>query len=320
MGAPGPRAVARLRAWPFAPHTASTAPRPPRGRTGQDGAVTPAVPAHAQQTLVGGQRQDGRGGGDGRGCLCHPARGRGAGSGRPPGAGGRTQAQSPSLAAPAKHRVPVLTPSVQTPHRQGPESRAAQEAPPLGARPLPGPSQSVSRGTACPPRPAMRKWAPGRGFSWAAASGRGRGRALGLRLGRRPPRGRPLSRATPSCCAPSSGEAGVITLLQDEEVEADRGQTVGSPGLTPEPGPGLAPHLPLGRPLPLRHPRRPWLGPTRPPGCSSGSQPVELSCLPWGGSGAQRAPQEAWGHPTLSPAGGPREALSLSLPLRPAPG
>lgn len=177
MGAPGPRAVARLRAWPFAPHTASTAPRPPRGRTGQDGAVTPAVPARAQQTLVGGQRQDGRGGGDGRGCLCHPARGRGAGSGETPGGWGEDPGSEPVPRCARQAQGPCAHALRADPAQTGTRVPRGPGGPPAGPRPLPGPSQSVSRGTACPPRPAMRKWAPGRGFSWAAASGRGRGRA-----------------------------------------------------------------------------------------------------------------------------------------------
>lgn len=178
MGAPGPRAVARLRAWPFAPHTASTAPRPPRGRTGQDGAVTPAVPARAQQTLVGGQRQDGRGGGDGRGCLCHPARGRGAGSGETPGGwgGGPRLRARPSLRPPSTGSLCSRPPC--RPRTDRDPSPARPRRPPRWA---PVHCQAPHRASpggqpAPPPRPAMRKWAPGRGFSWAAASGRGRGR------------------------------------------------------------------------------------------------------------------------------------------------
>lgn len=320
MGAPWPRAVARLRAWPFAPHTASTAPRPPRGRTGQDGAVTPAVPARAQQTLVGGQRQDGRGGGDGRGCLCHPARGRGAGSGETPGGWGEDPGSEPVPRCARQAQGPCAHALRADPAQTGTRVPRGPGGPPAGRPSTARPLTERLQGTACPPPPGHEEVGAWPGLQLGCGLWPREGSGPGSAPRPATPSGRPLSRATPSWRAPSSGEAGVITLLQDEAVEADRGQTVGSPGLTPEPGPGLAPHLPLGRPLPLRHPRRPWLGPTRPPGCSSGSQPVELSCLPWGGSGAQRAPQEAWGHPTLSPAGGPREALSLSLPLRPVPG
>lgn len=189
MGAPGPRAVARLCAWPFAPHMASTAPRPPRGRTGQDGAVTPAVPARAQQTLVGGQRQDGRGGGDGRGCLCHPARGRGAGSGETPGGWGEDPGSEPVPRCARQAQGPCAHALRADPAQTGTRVPRGPGGPPAGRPSTARPLTERLQGDSLPPPPGHEEVGAWPGLQLGCGLWPREGSAPGLRLGRRPPRG-----------------------------------------------------------------------------------------------------------------------------------
>lgn len=242
--------------------------------------------------------QDGRGARD-RQTVAEPA-GPGGGEpsqGRPQEAAGRAPGSDAVICCACQAQGHCAHALRQLPHTWGPGSPASREASPRVTSPAARPLMERLPGRQPSPW-AMRKWVPGRGFSWAEASGRGRGEAPGPPA---TPSGRPLPR--PSSLSPLSPVHSQLSRLRPmrpgsllwfgmrrsrprEVTCTDRGQTVGSPGLTPEPSPDPAPHLPPGRPLLLRHRHcpRPWLGPTRPPCCSLGSKPSELSCLPWGGS------------------------------------
>lgn len=148
--------------------------------TGKDGAGRGRDPGGSRPcpANTSGGPKTGRQGGWGRAGVPVPpgpgARSRLRGDPRGLGGGPRLRAR-PSLRPPSTGSLCSRPPC--RPRTDRDPSPARPRRPPRWA-PVhcQAPHRASPGGQPAPPRPAMRKWAPGRGFSWAAASGRGRGR------------------------------------------------------------------------------------------------------------------------------------------------